>query len=284
MPNNYILALKEFNKDKPKWSVPKKDSPDYAKVMKIKAKLDNQKGKGAIFSTQNQVSPYSKAELKERKQYIDNIIDYRRANIIVSGNKQYRLDNKLTRGKLNKLSTQQLKDKSTKGDFLFQDEKGLKIQKAEGEIPRNRAVRQERLSLNIKNEFKPLLDQIKERRTMLNNEIVDLERQIRNQGANRNPNDLIDHSRIRLYRRVFRQIKQDVNDLINTFEDRDDYKARAIINDKEFEDLKDEIKEAINEVEEQVNNELEQIEIDNPYVEEEDNEPELIRADIELDT
>lgn len=46
MANNYILALKEFNKNKPKWCVPKKGSADYQKVMKIKAKLDKQSGKG----------------------------------------------------------------------------------------------------------------------------------------------------------------------------------------------------------------------------------------------
>jgi len=41
MPNNYILALKEYNKDKPKWCVPKKDSPDYKKVMFYKQTFDN---------------------------------------------------------------------------------------------------------------------------------------------------------------------------------------------------------------------------------------------------
>ena len=38
-PNKWILALKEFNKGKKNWEVPKKGSASYAEVRKIMAKL-----------------------------------------------------------------------------------------------------------------------------------------------------------------------------------------------------------------------------------------------------
>jgi hypothetical protein len=39
----YIDALKEFNKDKPKWCVPKKGSKDYLEVVKIMDRLKTSK-------------------------------------------------------------------------------------------------------------------------------------------------------------------------------------------------------------------------------------------------
>ena len=39
----YIDALKEFNKDKPKWCVPKKGSKDHTEVIAIMKKLKSSK-------------------------------------------------------------------------------------------------------------------------------------------------------------------------------------------------------------------------------------------------
>ena len=51
MPSAYIEALKEWNKGKPKWTIPRKQSPEYAEVIKIKERLGAKNSKSSSRSS-----------------------------------------------------------------------------------------------------------------------------------------------------------------------------------------------------------------------------------------
>ena len=64
MPNNWIAALKQWNEKNEGWIMPKKDSPQYKKVMAIKKKLDKKTKKEK-----------PKAKPKPKKKVVEEVFE-----------------------------------------------------------------------------------------------------------------------------------------------------------------------------------------------------------------
>lgn len=67
MSNKWITALKQFNKDKNEWCVPKKGTDGYDKTVKIMNEADKKKKTGSFLSN------IIKSRLQENK-YLKNVI------------------------------------------------------------------------------------------------------------------------------------------------------------------------------------------------------------------
>lgn len=85
-PNAYILALKEFNKNKSMWCIPKKGSEDHKEVTRMKEKI--QKGESVAKKEENVIvhteKKIEKIEAKHDKQKDEDL--YNMANQVISFN------------------------------------------------------------------------------------------------------------------------------------------------------------------------------------------------------
>ena len=80
-PNAYILALKEFNKGKSMWCIPKKGSEDHKEVTRMKEKI--QKGESVAKKEENVIVHNEKKVQKKVKE-----IEKKEENVIVHNEKK----------------------------------------------------------------------------------------------------------------------------------------------------------------------------------------------------
>ena len=85
-PNAYILALKEFNKGKSMWCIPKKGSEDHKEVTRMKEKI--QKGESVAKKEEN-VIVHTEKKVQKKVKEIEKKIEKKEESFSIPVQKRY---------------------------------------------------------------------------------------------------------------------------------------------------------------------------------------------------